>query len=115
MVLFQYKKGEIILKPKEFLKNLYFCVEGELTFTPEDKKIPPFSIQQGYNFGEKYLVPKSRLRKPVGGTLTMKRAGSCFQITVKELKRLLHNDLELSMASFTDLGAENKDTEGQTK
>ena len=65
-----------------------------MTFTPSDPNQKPYPIKKGLNFGESFLVPKSRLRSPVNGTLKMLYPGTCYELPIKDLYELLGMDLE---------------------
>ena len=71
-----------------------------MTFTPADPDQKPFAIKKGLNFGENFLVPKSRLRTPVNGTLKMLFPGTCYELPIKDLYEALGTDLESYLNSL---------------
>lgn len=94
LISVSYEGSQKIIGPDDMLERIFFLVDGEMTFTPSDPDQKPISIKKGLNFGESFLVPKSRLRSPVNGTLKMLYPGTCYELPIKDLYDLLGMDLE---------------------
>lgn len=109
MVCVEYPKGTVLLAPDEFLKKMFFLVEGEMEFIHENKNLKNISIQKGYTFGEDFLIPRTRLRSPVAGTLSMKQNGYCCEISLEELNKILNGDMEKIMKSLKNQNSQVTD------
>ena len=58
--------NQILIPKGGKIKNMYFCVEGELSYDDSDIGETKIIIK-GNSFGEQFLVPDSNKDKPLTG------------------------------------------------